>query len=327
MSASAISAEKLNFINVSACLAAKKFALDEKDKAQAKLDSIYQPLSREFAEAAQDFLIKSNRYSAISSECSAMQSAENSTRSQPSLPKSRVTSASTASPTGGDAAAALAKRYDGTGGTASGAALSSNGNSSTSLTAIMAGGGQDKKLSMDELAGERLDAAIAYDKQEREYARIAELQRRADERQARREQAEYEREQAEYERERELEKRERQQRVVNALSGLGTTLITGRVVPPSQPVSGRSSAYDRSSASSYAPGQQSGAACSATLAQIREYRVTISDAEAAARSATSPGAAGGGATGSGIVSQANEIAQMAREAIQQNQAWYDANCR
>jgi hypothetical protein len=67
--------------------------------------------------------------------------------------------------------------------------------------------------------------------------------------------------------------------------------------------------------------QQTNAACAQTLAQIEGYRITLADARAAASSV------GGSSSGAGISGQANQIAEMAEEAIRENQAWYNANCR
>jgi hypothetical protein len=67
--------------------------------------------------------------------------------------------------------------------------------------------------------------------------------------------------------------------------------------------------------------QQTNAACAQTLAQIEGYRITLADARAAASSV------GGSSSGGGISGQANQIAEMAEEAIRENQAWYNANCR
>lgn len=330
LSVAGVSAEKLNFVSVSACLVAKKAALDERDKARTKLDAIYQPLSHEFAEAAKDYNQKSVRHDAIAAECLSMQRAEQSAANHlpkltPAVPHSASSASTVAAPPTRDAAAALADRYGGPGnpsvvtGSAAGGGSTA---SASSLSAIMAGGGQGK-AKIEELVGDRLDASIAYDNRQRaiaaERARIAELQRQEDERR-------YRREQAEFERELERERQASRARTVNALSRLGTAVITGRPVPPTGPVGRGSSGYSPSTTLSSPSARQSTAACSATLQQIQAYRVTLSEAEVAARAATSPGA-GGGAGGSGVVGQANEIAQLTRDAIRQNQAWYDANCR
>lgn len=65
--------EPPSFRSLSACLAAKEAAFQEKEAAWAKLSAIHQPLSGDFSAANEDHLRKSNRYIAISGVCSAME--------------------------------------------------------------------------------------------------------------------------------------------------------------------------------------------------------------------------------------------------------------